>query len=146
MTSLSQSTVPEPVEALPGAHSPDPGAPQRRSAGKGGVGLTIVLAIVAVVWIAPLALLVITAVRPLADFVGNGPLSWPRQFTWTNFADAWRIGNFGSSYGTVIGATYAGFMDEAMRWLEPDGVKVAAMQVVTVWPLTSTGVPSLISV
>ena len=38
MTSLSQSTVPEPVEALPGAHSPDPGAPQRRSAGKGGVG------------------------------------------------------------------------------------------------------------
>lgn len=32
---------------------------------------------------------------------------------------------FGTAKGPVL---------EAMRWLEPDGVKVAAMQVVTVWP------------
>jgi 2-oxoglutarate ferredoxin oxidoreductase subunit alpha len=32
---------------------------------------------------------------------------------------------FGTTKGPVL---------EAMRWLEPDGVKVAAMQVVTVWP------------
>ena len=43
--------------------------------------MTIVLALVAVFWISPLALLVITAVRPLSDFVANGPLTWPQEFT-----------------------------------------------------------------
>lgn len=66
--------------------------------GKGGIPLTIVLAVVAIVWIAPLALLVITSIRPLADFVANGPLSWPKEFTWGNFTDAWGIGNFSSTY------------------------------------------------
>ena len=101
MTNLSQSTVPESVGALPQAF-PDPGNAQRRPRSKGGIGLTVVLAVVAVIWIAPLALLVITAIRPLADFVGNGPLSWPQQFTWTNFTDAWRIGNFSSSYRNSV--------------------------------------------
>ena len=53
---------------------------------------------VAIFWISPLALLVITAVRPLSDFVANGPLSWPETFTLQNFADAWAIGNFGTTY------------------------------------------------
>ena len=43
-------------------------------------------------------LLVVTAVRPLADFVANGPLSWPTEFTLQNFADAWDIGNFATTY------------------------------------------------
>ena len=72
-----------------------PARPPRR---KGGIPLTVVLAIVSIFWIAPLALLVITAVRPLSDFVANGPLSWPQEFTWTNFTEAWQIGNFSSSY------------------------------------------------
>jgi raffinose/stachyose/melibiose transport system permease protein len=69
-----------------------------RAKPKGGIGMTILLAILAIFWISPLALLVITAVRPLADFVANGPLSWPETFTLSNFADAWGIGNFGTTY------------------------------------------------
>ena len=102
MTNLTQSTVPEPVGALPDSRTAAAGLPERRPRGRGGIPLTVVLAVVAIIWIAPLALLVITAVRPLSDFVGNGPLSWPRELTWANFTDAWRIGNFGSSYRNSV--------------------------------------------
>ena len=87
-----------PVAALPDAHIADETPPPRPPHRKGGVPLTVVLAIVSIFWIAPLALLVITAVRPLSDFISNGPLSWPQEFTWTNFTEAWQIGNFSSSY------------------------------------------------
>ncbi|MDP4505368.1 carbohydrate ABC transporter permease [Nonomuraea turcica] len=76
-----------------------PAEPVQPAKGKGGLGLTIVVAVVAVFWISPLALLLVTAVRPLSDFIGNGPLSWPSAFTWENFADAWDIGNFATTYG-----------------------------------------------
>ena len=66
--------------------------------GRRGLVMTLVLAVAAIFWISPLALLVVTAVRPLADFVGNGPLSWPDQFTLSNFKDAWGIGNFATTY------------------------------------------------
>jgi raffinose/stachyose/melibiose transport system permease protein len=65
---------------------------------KGGLVTTVVLVIAAAIWISPLLLLLITSVRPLADFISNGPLHWPKQFTGTNFADAWRIGNFATTY------------------------------------------------
>ena len=91
-----------PVAALPDAHIADEAPPPRPPRGKGGIPLTVVLAIVSIFWIAPLALLVITAIRPLSDFVGNGPLSWPQEFTWTNFTDAWQIGNFSSTYRNSI--------------------------------------------
>jgi raffinose/stachyose/melibiose transport system permease protein len=65
---------------------------------KGGLSTTVVMTLVALLWISPLALLIITAVRPLSDFVANGPLSWPSTFTFQNFADAWNIGNFATTY------------------------------------------------
>ncbi|MBM2614782.1 carbohydrate ABC transporter permease [Actinoplanes sp. LDG1-06] len=65
---------------------------------RGGVGSTVLMTIAALVWISPLVLLVITAVRPLSDFVAQGPLSWPGTFTMQNFSDAWGIGNFATTY------------------------------------------------
>jgi raffinose/stachyose/melibiose transport system permease protein len=95
---MSSSAEVAPVATLPKAvvaptdpltHKPRP---------KGGVGITIVLAVVAIFWISPLVLLVITAMRPLSDFISNGSLSWPQTFTWQNFADAWAVGNFATTY------------------------------------------------
>jgi raffinose/stachyose/melibiose transport system permease protein len=87
-----------PVSALPDAHiaSSDElsGKPKR----KGGIGMTIILTLVALLWISPLVLLVITALRPLSDFVANGPLAWPQEWTLQNFADAWGVGNFATTY------------------------------------------------
>jgi raffinose/stachyose/melibiose transport system permease protein len=89
MTSVVEASLTDVRVAEPAAHRP------RR---KGGVVTTVVLAIAAAIWISPLLLLLITSVRPLADFISNGPLHWPKQFTGTNFADAWRIGNFATTY------------------------------------------------
>jgi raffinose/stachyose/melibiose transport system permease protein len=72
------------------------GKPSAKS--KGGIGTTILLTLVALLWISPLALLVVTALRPLSDFIANGPLSWPDSFTMENFSDAWGIGNFAATY------------------------------------------------
>ncbi|GAA1012614.1 sugar ABC transporter permease [Acrocarpospora pleiomorpha] len=90
MTSIAPAT------RTPAAASARPPAEKK---GKGGLVLTIVISAAAVFWISPLALLIVTALRPLADFVGNGPMSWPSAFTWENFADAWGIGNFATTYG-----------------------------------------------
>jgi raffinose/stachyose/melibiose transport system permease protein len=98
MSSLGSTSVPQPVAALPdadvAAREPLTQKPKR----KGGIAGTIVLAIGALIWISPLVLLVITSVRPLSDFVANGPLTWPSQFTWANFSQAWNIGNFATTY------------------------------------------------
>ena len=88
-----------PAAALPDAvvsTGPDPLSVKER--GKGGIVATVILSLVALVWIAPLALLVITAIRPLSDFISTGPLAWPKDFTLSNFTDAWGIGNFASTY------------------------------------------------
>jgi raffinose/stachyose/melibiose transport system permease protein len=98
MSTFAEGAELAPVSALPDAHvaSSDElsGKPKR----KGGIGMTIVIALVALLWISPLMLLVITALRPLSDFVANGPLAWPKEWTLQNFADAWGVGNFATTY------------------------------------------------
>jgi raffinose/stachyose/melibiose transport system permease protein len=97
MSSLSSASVPQPVAALPDVTVAVPEAPQRPRR-KGGIAGTVVLTIAAVIWVSPLVLLLVTSIRPLSDFIANGPLTWPQQFTWANFAEAWDIGNFGTTY------------------------------------------------
>jgi raffinose/stachyose/melibiose transport system permease protein len=92
MTSLAP-----PQAALDAGREPDRPLASSPSS-SGGLATTIVLAIVAIFWISPLVLLVVTALRPLSDFIGQGPLSWPSSFTFDNFLDAWGIGNFASTY------------------------------------------------
>jgi raffinose/stachyose/melibiose transport system permease protein len=92
MTSIAPVRVDTAVAPVDQAPAKQP------SKGRKGLVLSLALAVAAIFWISPLVLLVITAVRPLSDFIGNGPLSWPDQFTWTNFKDAWGIGNFATTY------------------------------------------------
>jgi len=98
MSTFAEGAELAPVSALPDAHiaSSDElsGKPKR----KGSIGMTIILTLVALLWISPLVLLVITALRPLSDFVANGPLAWPQEWTLQNFADAWGVGNFATTY------------------------------------------------
>jgi raffinose/stachyose/melibiose transport system permease protein len=91
-----------PAAALPDAVVAGTDMLARKPKPKGGIVVTVVLVVLAAFWISPLVLLVITAVRPLSDFVANGPLTWPEIFTWQNFADAWAIGNFDTTYTNSI--------------------------------------------
>ncbi len=95
---MSSAAEVAPAAALPDAVLTPADPFKQRSRPKGGIAMTIVLALVAIFWISPLVTLVITALRPLADFISNGPLSWPETFTLQNFADAWAIGNFATTY------------------------------------------------
>jgi raffinose/stachyose/melibiose transport system permease protein len=95
---MSSSAEVAPVGTLPDAHVAPTEEPSREPKPKGGIGLTIILALVALVWLSPLVLLVTTALRPLSDFVANGALSWPQEWTLQNFADAWGVGNFATTY------------------------------------------------
>jgi ABC-type glycerol-3-phosphate transport system permease component len=90
MTSPTSTLAPAVVTA---ATQP---VPHRRRTG--GIPGTILLTLGALIWISPLVLLLITSIRPLADFIATGPLAWPQQFTWHNFGDAWRIGKFATTY------------------------------------------------
>lgn len=76
------------------------GPPRQRRTREGGGSVlrTVLLLLFGLLWLAPLLLLVLTAVRPLSDFIATGPLAWPSQFTLQNFADAWAIGNFAATY------------------------------------------------
>jgi raffinose/stachyose/melibiose transport system permease protein len=98
MSTLGASSVEQPVAALPDATVAPDGVAMREPKGKGGIVMTIVLALVAIFWISPLVLLLMTALRPLSDFLATGSLSWPQAWTFTNFADAWSIGNFATTY------------------------------------------------
>lgn len=95
---MSSSAEVAPVATLPDAHIAPTEELGREPKRKSGIGMTIVLTLVALFWISPLALLVITALRPLSDFVANGALSWPEEWTLQNFADAWGVGNFATTY------------------------------------------------
>jgi len=87
-----------PTAALPDATVTPADDRGRAHRPRGGIGATVLMTLAALVWISPLVLLVVTALRPLSDFVANGPLSWPDTFTFGNFADAWSIGNFATTY------------------------------------------------
>jgi raffinose/stachyose/melibiose transport system permease protein len=98
MSTFAEGAELAPVSALPDAHIAATDDLSGKPKSKGGIGLTIVITLVALLWISPLVLLVITAFRPLSDFVANGPLAWPQEWTLQNFADAWGVGNFATTY------------------------------------------------
>jgi raffinose/stachyose/melibiose transport system permease protein len=98
MSSLSSASVPQPAAALPDAAVPAREPLANKPKTKGGIVATIVMAVGAVIWISPLVLLVMTSIRPLADYIATGPLAWPKEFTSENFSQAWRIGRFATTY------------------------------------------------
>jgi raffinose/stachyose/melibiose transport system permease protein len=102
MSNLGSTSVPQPAAGLPdmvlAASEAAPNKPRR----KGGIGATIVLGVAAAIWISPLVLLVVTSLRPLADYIGTGPLAWPKQFTWANFSEAWQVGRFATTYRNSV--------------------------------------------
>lgn len=91
-------TTVAPLAAAPSAPPTGEDPLARAPRGKGGIAMTVVLTVVAVVWVAPLVLLLTTSLRPLSDFIARGPLSWPGEFTLSNFSQAWGIGNFAATY------------------------------------------------
>jgi raffinose/stachyose/melibiose transport system permease protein len=58
------------------------------------VGFTVI----ALVFVIPFVILVATSIRSDADFLTHGVFSIPQSFRWENFANAWQIGDFATTY------------------------------------------------
>lgn len=56
----------------------------------------------AVITLLPFVLLLFTSVRTMEDISKNGPIAWPEKFVFSNFAEAWKIGNFAVYYKNSI--------------------------------------------
>ena len=61
---------------------------------RGGALLTGGLALLAAMWLLPLAGVLLSAIRSQGDLIGHGVFSWPSHVVLSNFARAWETGHF----------------------------------------------------
>ena len=60
--------------------------------------LHIILAAMAVVWLVPVVIIILTSLRSQGDLISNGVFAWPERIQWANFGRAWGIGNFSTYF------------------------------------------------
>jgi raffinose/stachyose/melibiose transport system permease protein len=56
--------------------------------------LFVSLSVLALLWLSPFVTILLSAVRSQADLFTRGVFSWPSEFLWQNFLDAWETGDF----------------------------------------------------
>ncbi len=54
--------------------------------------------LIALVFMIPIIVLVVTALRSDPDFIQHGVFSVPHSLRWANLSDAWQTGDFGTTY------------------------------------------------
>ena len=52
------------------------------------------LSILAAIWLSPFVTILLSAVRSQGDLFTRGIYSWPSEFLWSNFVEAWETGDF----------------------------------------------------
>lgn len=63
--------------------------------------------VIALIFIIPFVILVVTSVRSDADFLSRGVFSIPQSIQWSNFTTAWQVGDFGTTYKNSAIITFA---------------------------------------
>lgn len=72
---------------------PAPRAPFLRRYGEQAL-LFASLSILAAIWLSPFVTILMSAVRSQGDLFTRGIYSWPSEFLWSNFVEAWQTGDF----------------------------------------------------
>lgn len=73
----------------------------RRRKPRGVLGqalLTAAFVLIALIFVVPIAILVITSIRSEADFLSRGVFAIPKELSLANFAKAWDVGAFATTY------------------------------------------------
>jgi raffinose/stachyose/melibiose transport system permease protein len=60
--------------------------------------LYLLLGLMALVWLMPFVIIVLTSLRSMGDLISNGVFAWPQEIVWANFERAWNIGNFSTYF------------------------------------------------
>jgi raffinose/stachyose/melibiose transport system permease protein len=58
------------------------------------LAVRLFLIVLALVWLMPFVVILLTAARSQGDMISNGVFSWPTAIEWANFERAWDAGNF----------------------------------------------------
>jgi raffinose/stachyose/melibiose transport system permease protein len=90
---MSGMTVPATIAA-----SRPVSRPRRKETDWFLVGLWISLVLLAVLWIAPFFLIVLTSLKSEADIFGAGIFGLPKTLTAANYVQAWQKGNFSGAF------------------------------------------------
>lgn len=82
---------------------------RRASIAPGRLVYTVIMAVLLALWVFPMALTVLTAVKTNAEMLLAGPLALPQEPTFQAFAKAWDVLNFrvllGNSFVYAVGGT-----------------------------------------
>ena len=62
----------------------------------------VALSLTAVIWFAPIVMLIFTALKSAGDFAIHGALAIPTSIAWSNFSDAWDTGVKDYFWNSVI--------------------------------------------
>jgi raffinose/stachyose/melibiose transport system permease protein len=60
--------------------------------------LYAILIVMAVAWLTPFMIILLTSVRSMGDLFDNGVFAWPREFVFSNFVRAWNVGGFSTYF------------------------------------------------
>jgi raffinose/stachyose/melibiose transport system permease protein len=60
--------------------------------------LYLILLVMAIIWLAPVTIIVLTSIRSMGDLINNGVFAWPERLELANFSRAWNIGNFSTYF------------------------------------------------
>lgn len=60
--------------------------------------LYIGLTLMALLWLVPFIMILITSVRAQGDLISNGVFALPQKIAWANFSKAWQVGNFSTYF------------------------------------------------
>jgi multiple sugar transport system permease protein len=74
----------------------------RRRMGLPRIGLHVFLIVATLLWVAPIAWTVFTALRPYADTAAHGYVSWPNELNLTNFTNAYKQSGMGHYFWNSI--------------------------------------------
>lgn len=86
--------------------------PRRRGREVSLVPNYVVLTLLLIFALGPLAILAFNSLKSPAE-IGRNPLGWPHHALWSNYPDAWRIGNFSTTTrnsGILVGGTVLGVL------------------------------------
>jgi raffinose/stachyose/melibiose transport system permease protein len=60
--------------------------------------LYVLLTLLALLWLVPFVMILLTAVRAQGDLISNGVFALPQKMVWANFSRAWQLGNFSTYF------------------------------------------------
>ncbi len=63
--------------------------------------LEIIVGIVGLIFLIPFYFLLVNSVKSFGDILSNSA-SWPQQFVWSNYAEAWKAIDFPSAFGNSL--------------------------------------------